>query len=100
MEVFQWHGDGFELPTGAARLASSSSFPNQAFQVGEGIIGILFHLEVTPETVRTMCQEFGGEARQAGVDPQEVLRDLEDRTERLHRFGRALFRRFCRLLKC
>jgi GMP synthase (glutamine-hydrolysing) len=99
MEVFQWHGDGFELPAGAVRLACSDPFPNQAFQVGEGIIGILFHLEVTPETVRTMCQEFGEEAKQAGVDPEEIARDLGVRTERLHRFGRKFFRRFCRLLQ-
>jgi hypothetical protein len=99
MEVFQWHGDGFELPKGAVRLACSDSFANQAFQVGEAIIGILFHLEVTPETVRTMCQEFGEEAKQAGADPEEIVRDLGVRTERLHRFGRTFFRRFCRLLQ-
>ena len=29
--VFQWHGDGFELPTGAIRLASSQHFRPKRF---------------------------------------------------------------------
>ena len=38
--VFQWHGDGFELPNGAIHLASSVNYKNQAFRVGRSIYGL------------------------------------------------------------
>jgi GMP synthase (glutamine-hydrolysing) len=46
--TLQWHGDTFELPEGAVRLAGSPAYPNQAFRVGNAY-GVQFHLEVSPE---------------------------------------------------
>jgi GMP synthase (glutamine-hydrolysing) len=51
--VYQWHREGFELPSGAARLASSDSYENQAFQFGRAAFGVQFHPEVTH---RMMCR--------------------------------------------
>jgi GMP synthase-like glutamine amidotransferase len=47
LEVFQWHGDTFDLPAGAALLASSPRYPHQAFRLGRRVYAIQFHLEVT-----------------------------------------------------
>ncbi len=52
--VFHWHGETFELPNGAIRLARSEGCENQAFQLGKRGIGLQFHLETTPESVRAM----------------------------------------------
>lgn len=51
-DVFHWHGETFDLPSGAIRLAQSDGCKNQAFQLGKSVIGIQFHLETTPETAR------------------------------------------------
>ena len=48
--VFHWHGDTFDLPEGAVRLASSEIYPNQAFQF-KSAVGLQFHLEVNEEMV-------------------------------------------------
>ena len=49
--VFHWHGDTFDLPEGATRLAESTDYPNQAFQY-KTAVGLQFHLEVDEEMVR------------------------------------------------
>jgi GMP synthase-like glutamine amidotransferase len=51
MEVFHWHGETFELPTGAIHLARSRGCENQAFQIGQTVIGLQFHLETTPASM-------------------------------------------------
>lgn len=45
--VYQFHREGFDLPTGAELLASGSTYPNQAFRYGENAWGIQFHGELT-----------------------------------------------------
>lgn len=46
-QVYQWHSEGFALPSGARRLATSNNFENQAIQVGEKAFGVQFHPEMT-----------------------------------------------------
>lgn len=45
--VYQWHREGFDLPTGATLLAEGDAFRVQAIQVGPAAYGIQFHPEVT-----------------------------------------------------
>jgi GMP synthase-like glutamine amidotransferase len=52
--VFHWHGETFDLPLRATRLARSPGCENQAFQVGPRAIGLQFHLETTPESVESL----------------------------------------------
>jgi GMP synthase-like glutamine amidotransferase len=57
--VFHWHGDTFELPEGATRLASSEACANQACQYGDRVMALQCHLEATPVAVTGMVSVFG-----------------------------------------
>jgi GMP synthase-like glutamine amidotransferase len=52
VQVFHWHGETFDLPSGATRLAKSDKCENQAFQISKSVIGLQFHLETTSEAAR------------------------------------------------
>lgn len=56
--VLHWHGDTFDLPEGAALLASSDLYPHQAFSWGRAL-ALQFHIETT---VRGLERWFIGHA--------------------------------------
>lgn len=62
LEVFHWHGDTFDLPRGAALLASSPLYENQAFSLGPTVLGLQFHLEVDQQTLELWIPHLGDEA--------------------------------------
>jgi len=43
--VLHWHGDTFDLPQGATRLASTAICENQAFSLGTNALALQFHIE-------------------------------------------------------
>lgn len=45
--VYQWHREGFSLPSGAELLATSNEYPNQAMRVDDNAYGVQFHCELT-----------------------------------------------------
>ncbi len=49
--VFHWHGETFDIPEGAVRLASSELYPNQAFRYGRRAYAFQFHIEVRKEMI-------------------------------------------------
>jgi GMP synthase-like glutamine amidotransferase len=91
----QWHGDTFDLPAGAVRLASSPPVPNQAFRFGDAAYGVQFHLEVTGQ----MAVEWGSipayreslAATLGDAAGAEFIADVERRSSELHPPARRLF---------
>lgn len=45
--VYQFHREGFSLPSGAILLASGDDYENQAFRFGGNAWGVQFHAELT-----------------------------------------------------
>ncbi|WDT93165.1 type 1 glutamine amidotransferase [Thermoleophilum album] len=55
--VLHWHGEIFDLPSGAASLACSELTEHQAFRLGDNAWGVLFHAEADSELVAAWLDE-------------------------------------------
>jgi len=76
--VFHWHGDTFDLPQGALRLASSKHYPNQAFQY-KSAIGLQFHLEVNEEMVNLWLDNTEEKLQKISyINPQEIRSEINE----------------------
>ena len=93
--VFHWHGETFDLPAGAARLAYSDACANQAVRFGGAVYGLQFHLEVTPAMIADWCtqDENCGDVRELDGPLEPGLH-----TGRLSELSSLIFGRWCDLL--
>jgi GMP synthase (glutamine-hydrolysing) len=66
--VLHWHGDAFELPDGAERLASTPDCPNQAFALGLNLLGLQFHPEVDGSEIESWLVGHAAELQAAEID--------------------------------
>ena len=74
--VFHWHGDTFDLPTDAIRLAHSKEYENQAIRIGSAV-GVQFHLEVDERTIRLWIEKSRVELSSCPhIDPLEIIADI------------------------
>jgi len=76
-EVFEWHGEVFELPAGAVPLASSELCPLQAFRFGLKAYGLLFHLEIERTGIEALCRECPEDLHRAKKEAAALIRDSE-----------------------
>jgi GMP synthase-like glutamine amidotransferase len=89
--IFHWHGDTFNIPEGAIRIAESQAFPNQGFIYSEKVIALQFHLELTPENVALLvenCRDelVPGPYVQTEEELQDASRFIQDNQDLLFRF--------------
>ncbi len=96
--TLQWHGDTFDLPGGAVRLAGSPHYPNQAFRFGRAAYGVQFHLEVSP----AMAEEWSGVPEYAAYldrvlgegSLEPLLQRFGTESQGLLEHGRRMFERW------
>ena len=95
--TLQWHGDTFDLPQGAVRLASSPAYANQAFRFGRAY-GVQFHLEVSPEMARQWAdvpEYVSSLERTLGREEgPRFLSAIEEQADEMRATGRDLFERW------
>ena len=97
-KIFQWHGDTFEIPKGAVKLASSKTCGNQAFRYGDKVYGLQFHLEVDKQMIerwlvnpenKKELEELKGE-----IDPDVIRKETPEYINQLIMLSNKTFTKF------
>ncbi len=101
--VFQWHGDTFDLPKGAAPLFSAPLCDQQAFRYRDHVYALQFHLEVTEAMIRAWMQTPVNKAELARlkgtIDPMAIRRQSPHHIKRLGELSSHVATTFCQLLQ-
>jgi len=89
-EVFEWHGEVFDLPKDCAPLASSEIAPLQAFRYGSRAYGLLFHLEMEENGIDSLCRECAPDLSKARLVAQLVKTAAVPHLPQLHQIADRL----------
>ena len=89
-DVFEWHGEVFDLPKDCVRLAGSTIAPLQAFRYGTRAYGLLFHLEMEEAGIDALCRECAPDLLKAQLTAQMITRASTPHLPILHQFADRL----------
>ncbi len=88
--VLHWHGDTFDLPVGAVRLAVTSATPNQAFSMGKRVLALQFHIEVDPAQFERWLVGHTGELTAEHIDVPTLRADAGRHAAAIASSGRTI----------
>jgi GMP synthase (glutamine-hydrolysing) len=94
--VLHWHGDTFDLPQGATRLASSPLCDNQAFAYGRHALALQFHAEADPVRLEEWYVGHTMELAAAGISVPTLRAATKDMAPRLSAQTEQIFGRWLR----
>ncbi len=89
-DVFEWHGEVFDLPKDCVALAGSDVAPLQAFRYGTSAYGLLFHLEMEEAGIDSLCRECAPDLTKARLTAQQVKDMALPHLPQLHRMADRL----------
>lgn len=90
--AFHWHGDTFDLPRDAVRLASGPACLNQAFRFEDRVFGLQFHVETSRPSMEKLIAHCADEIDPTApfVQSAEQMRASESSLARLRPTMRAM----------
>jgi GMP synthase (glutamine-hydrolysing) len=89
--VLHWHGDRFEHPPGSRLLAGTPRCTQQAFAVGDAVLGLQFHIEADANRIERWLVGHCCELNQAGIDLRVLREDGKKYGETLMLAARQVF---------
>lgn len=95
--VLHWHGDTFNLPEGATRLAASEGCPEQGFLIPGQCLAIQFHMEVDPTLVQEFVKGQGEWPKGPYVQaPKAIISEAAAHCDRNRELLHGMLDQFCR----
>lgn len=87
IDVFEWHGDTFDLPKNSVRLFLNDNYANQAFKYGGHVYGFQFHFEITTKMIAEWLEIGAEELRRfPEIKGSEILEQSTSRIQAMEKF--------------
>jgi GMP synthase-like glutamine amidotransferase len=77
IDAFHWHGDTFDIPSGAIHIARSSACENQGFIYDDHVVALQFHLETMEQSAKALIDNCKDDIMEGPFiqSPAEILDD-------------------------
>lgn len=89
--MLHWHGDTFDLPDNATRLASTPDCENQAFAWGDHVLGLQCHPEIRADRFEPWLIGNAVELVGHGIDARRLRADTAHHGPTLEAAARRMF---------
>ncbi len=94
--VFHWHSETFEIPDGAIHLAKSEACSNQGFLYNDKVLGLQFHMEMSPDNILTLYENCKNEITEGEfIQSYGIMENYNNFTEQ----NKSLFNRILNKLE-
>lgn len=90
--VFHWHGDTFDIPDGAKRLAYSDMY-TQAFRY-KSAVAVQFHLEVDGDMVNSWLDNAPEAAALPYIDSEKIRLDVKSEMPKVQKNMEIFYKNF------
>jgi GMP synthase (glutamine-hydrolysing) len=97
IQVFQWHGDTFQLPKNVNVLSYSNMYL-QAFKY-KTAFAIQFHVEVTKQMILDWINEYQIEIQSENIDKYDLVFEMEKKVKDLNKYSKIVYKNFMSLIK-
>lgn len=99
IEVFQWHGDMFEIPTKANLLALSDKCPHQAFRINDNAYGLQFHVEITDKSIVQWTDAYVKDVKKNNHMKAKMISDYQSKKEVFHNTANVIYQNFLNIVE-
>ncbi len=89
--MLHWHGDQFDIPSGADGLAYTQICAHQAFALGDHALGLQFHLEVPAKRIEQWLVGYAAQLMSESIDPCLLRAQAKDYGAALEAAAEAVF---------
>ncbi len=99
-EVFQWHGDTFEIPPNGKHLALSKDCRHQALKVGRAAYGLQFHIEVTKDIISLwVYNDFKDKAGQVKPEGKSMIEHYPKAEKLFNTRAEMMYENFLKIIR-